>query len=405
MDRFVYKGKKKLRCGYTTGSCAAAAAQRATALLLGADSAEEEPVSLVVPKGVSLKIPVYHQEKESDWAVCAVKKDSGDDPDITNGILVYVKVMKASDEDDSSPENTEKPSVYLRGGLGIGVVTKPGLSCAVGEAAINPVPRRMIEEEVKAVCKEREYEGSLVVEISIPQGIEIAKRTYNPRLGIQGGISVLGTSGIVEPMSEQALVDTVKLEMDMKKANGYEYLVLTPGNYGEEFLKTRTKIRGDALVKCSNFIGEALDHVEDVGFRGVLLVGHLGKLSKVAAGAMNTHSKHGDLRLEVLGVHAGLAGGGSDTLRQIMDSATTEEAIAVLDRSGIRQQTMESLLEKLDFHIKERTHHTLTVGAVLFSNHYGYLGETREASRLLACLEKEESERQDEKKEQVKESE
>lgn len=378
MEQFIYKDNKKLRCGYTTGSCAAAAAQRATALLLGAGVKEEEPISITTPKGVLLKIPVSNQEKGDDWARCVVQKDSGDDPDVTNGILIYATVRKATEINDSQ--------IIIKGGIGIGKVTKAGLACPVGEWAINPTPRRMIEEEVKSVCHEFEYEGKLLVEISIPQGVEIAKRTYNPRLGITGGISILGSSGIVEPMSEQALIDTIKVEMNMKKASGVEYLVITPGNYGEAFLKTYPEIPKDSTIKCSNFIGDALDYAERSAFKGVLLVGHIGKFIKVAAGVMNTHSKYADVRMEVFVAHAGLAGGSKEILEKILSCVTSEEAIAVLDEAGIREEIIKSVLKKLDFHIKERVHHNLEIGAILFSNKYGYLGETEDVKKIIKKL-------------------
>lgn len=380
---------KNLRRGYTTGSCAAAAAQRATALLLGADVEDAAPVSLWTPKGIPLKIPVIYQEKGMDWAICGVEKDSGDDPDVTNGVFLYAKVMKVPGTwaEKKGPEAGDL-QIQIKGGIGVGVVTKPGLACPVGEAAINPTPRRMIEEEVKAVCEELSYCGKLLVEISVPQGVELAKRTYNPRLGIQGGISILGTSGIVEPMSEQALIDTIKVEMNVRKAAGVKYLILTPGNYGEEFLKKQLHIQEERLVKCSNFIGDALDYGVELGFQGILLAGHLGKLVKVAAGVMNTHSKYGDLRMEVLGAHAGLAGVPRETLEKLMNCVTTEEAIATLDTVNLREETLKSLLMKLDFHIKERTHQQLEIGAIIFSNQYGYLGETQDVQKLVAKLNK-----------------
>lgn len=379
---------KNLRRGYTTGSCAAAAAQRAAALLLGAGPEDAMPVSLRTPKGISLQIPVIHQERGADWAVCGVQKDSGDDPDVTNGVFLYAKVMKVPGPWEDESAEGESRQIKIIGGLGVGVVTKPGLACPVGEPAINPTPRRMIEEEVRSVCDELSYTGRLLVEISVPQGVELAKRTYNPRLGIEGGISILGTSGIVEPMSEQALIDTIKVEMNVRKALGTKYLILTPGNYGEEFLKKELSVQDEQLVKCSNFIGEALDFGVELGFEGILLTGHLGKLVKVAAGVMNTHSKYGDLRMEVLAAHAGIAGASGETLEKLMNCVTTEEAIATLDAVNLREETLKSLLKKLDFHIKERTRHQIEIGAIIFSNQYGYLGETRDVQKLLGKLNK-----------------
>ncbi|MDF2654229.1 MAG: cbiD [Bacillota bacterium] len=376
MERYVMKDNKKLRCGYTTGSCAAAAAQRAAALLLGASIPNHEDIVLITPKGVTLQLKPELTELREEWASCSIRKDAGDDPDITNGILVCARVSKL----------TEEAGIIITGGDGVGTVTKPGLACSIGEAAINPVPRAMILEQVKAVCDELDYVGSLLVEISVPEGSDIAKRTYNPRLGIVGGISILGTSGIVEPMSEQALIDTIKTEMNVRKAEGAEYLVITPGNYGETFLKKYLGKDEIAAVKCSNFIGEALDYAEELKFKGVLLTGHIGKLIKTSAGIMNTHSKYGDARMEILTAHAALAGAPPAVLERLIDCVTTEDAITVLDEAEIREQTLTSVLKKLDYHIKERVHHQVEIGAILFSNFYGYLGETVDAARLKSMV-------------------
>jgi len=378
MEHYVLKDNQKLRCGYTTGSCAAAAAQRASAMVLGAAFSPDEKIVLYTPKGVRLELTMVNPESGDGWASCAVKKDGGDDPDVTNGILIYVKVSKITKEAKASAE----PQIILDGGVGVGRVTKRGLACPVGEAAINPVPRAMILEQVKTVCEEFDYIGGLRVEISVPEGEEIAKRTFNAQLGVLGGISILGTSGIVEPMSEQALIDTIKVKMNVRKADGAEYLVITPGNYGETFLKSHLTIPEIDAVKCSNFIGEALDYAELSKFKGVLLVGHIGKFIKVAAGVMNTHSKFGDGRMEIMGIHAALAGALKEVVEKLSTCVTTEDAISVLDQAGVREQTLRSILEKLDLQIKERVHHNLEIGAIIFSNQYGYLGETADAPLL-----------------------
>lgn len=380
MEEYVYRNNKKLRCGYTTGSCAAAAAQRAAALLLGAPIPIDELISLPTPKGIELKIPAEKMERGQEWASCAVKKDSGDDPDVTDGILVYAKVSKIPGT------VTTESQITISGGIGVGRVTRAGLACPVGEAAINPVPRRMIEEQVKMVCDEFDYTGKIAVEISIPAGVEIAPRTFNPRLGIAGGISVIGTSGIVEPMSEQALIDTIKVEMNVLRAGGAEVLAVTPGNYGETFVKRSLGIEIMNLIKCSNFVGETLDYAEYCEIKGILLVGHIGKFAKLAAGIMNTHSKYGDARTEIIGVHAGLAGASRVTIEKIMNCVTADEAIMVLDEAGIREPVIQSILNKIDFHIKARVHHSLEIGAIMFSNLYGYLGQTEDAGKVLRIL-------------------
>lgn len=382
MDQYVFKDNQKLRCGYTTGSCAAAAAQRAAAMVLGAEFAPGDKIVLHTPKGVRLELSPEDQQSGEGWASCAIRKDGGDDPDVTNGILIYARVSTRSE-----------PGILLDGGEGVGRVTKRGLACPVGEAAINPVPRKMILEQVQRVCEDFDYREGLRVEISVPEGEEVAKRTFNANLGILGGISILGTSGIVEPMSEQALIDTIRVKMSVRKADGAEYLVITPGNYGETFLKTQIALTEIDSVKCSNFIGEALDFAELYGFKGVLLVGHIGKLVKVADGIMNTHSKYGDARMEIMTSHAAEAGASKEVLEQLAECVTTEDAISVLDTAGIREQTLRSILNKLDLHIKERVHHSLEIGAVVFSNQYGFLGETGDAEMIRKKLLKQDEKR------------
>jgi len=354
-------------------------------MAFGAEFDPGDKIVLHTPKGVRLELTAEDSRRGDCWASCAVRKDGGDDPDVTDGILIYAKVMLIPDENNgrkTGGRRQDGPVITLDGGIGVGRVTKRGLACPVGEAAINPVPRQMILEQVRTVCEEFDYSGSLRVEISVPEGEEIAKRTFNAQLGVLRGISILGTSGIVEPMSEQALIDTIKVKINVRKADGAEYLVITPGNYGETFLKSHFALPEQDSVKCANFIGEALDYAEQAGLKGVLLVGHIGKLIKVAAGVMNTHSRYGDARMEILGFHAARAGASGETLERLLTCVTTENAISVLDDAGIREQTLRFVLARLDHYLKERVHHSLTIGAVIFSNQYGYLGETEDAPVL-----------------------
>ncbi|WP_312649522.1 cobalt-precorrin-5B (C(1))-methyltransferase CbiD [Aminipila sp.] len=363
----------QMRRGYTTGTCATAAAKAATLLALGNNLQE---VSVDTPKGIPLTLGVLDCKISEKTASCAVKKDSGDDPDITNGILIYAEVELLENE---------HAEIIIDGGKGVGRVTLPGLPCQIGQAAINPTPRRTIRSVVFQVLEEFGYEGGAKVTISIPQGEELAKRTYNPRLGIEGGLSVLGTSGIVEPMSEQALIDTIKVEMDVRKALGAEYLVITPGNYGENFLKQHFANRDFYSVKCSNFIGESLDYAEEQGFKGVLFVGHIGKLVKVAGGIMNTHSKYADARMEIMSAHAARFGADPKLIEEMINSVTTDNAYEALEAysSQMRDKVIESLMNKIEFHLRSRTHQTMEIGAIMFSNKHGYLGKTSEVDEIL----------------------
>ena len=370
LDIFCRKDGKDLRFGYTTGSCAAAASKAAARMLL--EGSREESVELMTPKGILLNLPVEEITAGEGFVSCAIRKDSGDDPDITNGILIFSKV-----------EFSKTPGITLEGGFGVGRVTKPGLECPVGAPAINRVPREMITAAVRAMQEESGNSAGLKVTISIPEGERLAKRTFNPRLGIVGGLSVLGTSGIVEPMSEAALVDTIRVEMKQLAASGRKMAVITPGNYGEDFMKEVLHADLSGAVKCSNFVGETLDMAGEFGFQKVLLIGHIGKFVKLAAGIMNTHSRYADGRMEVMGVHAALCGANRELLAKLMDCITTDDALDVLEQAGLLEETLSSILRKIDFHLKARSHGDYQVEAVIFSNKRGLLGMTAGAEGML----------------------
>lgn len=373
MEQFVYKNHKKLRYGYTTGSCAAAASKAAAAMLLSGK--EISYVELHTPKGIDLRLEVLDIIREDNAVSCAIQKDGGDDPDVTNGILIYAKVSR---------EPADEAQIIIDGGIGVGRVTKPGLEQPVGAAAINKVPRQMIRENLEAVCEQYHYHGKLSVVISIPSGVELAAKTFNPRLGIVGGISVLGTSGIVEPMSEQALIDTIRVEMRQKLANGMEYLLVVPGNYGIDFLDQYGHgLQLEDAVKCSNFVGEALDAAVEFGAKGVLLVGHIGKFVKLAGGIMNTHSHNADARMELLTVHAALLGAPVELLQKMMECVTTDDALKYLKEADLMEPVMERIMEKMEFYVNQRAQHQLELGVITFSNVFGILGQTKNVPDLV----------------------
>lgn len=372
-SRYVWKNQKKLRTGYTTGSCAAGAAKAAARMLLGGETVEQ--IRLHTPGGITLYLDVDRIVRDSGGVTCAIQKDSGDDPDVTNGIYVYAKV-----------EKTEEEGITIRGGEGVGVVTRKGLEQAVGEPAVNRVPRQMIREAVESERLSYGYDDGLAVTVSIPEGVRLAGQTFNPRLGIEGGLSVLGTTGIVEPMSERALIETICAEMTMLKAGGRDFCYVVPGNYGSDFLHDTLGYRGDAAVKCSNYIGETIDAAVRLGMRGILLAGHVGKLVKVAAGIMNTHSHQADGRLEVLAAHAAMAGAGRELVCRIMGCITSSGALALLEEAGIRKPVMHTVMEKMEKHLVTRAGENLKIGAVMFEPEYGILGMTGGAEELLEEL-------------------
>ena len=370
-EHYISAGGKRLRCGYTTGTCAALAAAGAARYLT--EGTWPETVSLRTPKGWRVEVPLEACRAEPGRAICAVRKDGGDDVDRTHGARIEAAVAL-----------TESPGITIQGGPGVGRVTKPGLDQPVGEAAINRVPRQMIARAVEEVLSAAGYEGGASVVISVPEGEVIARQTFNPRLGIEGGISILGTSGIVEPMSAQAVVDTIALELRQAAAQGEKRLILTPGNYGLDYLRRQGMDQWEIpMVKCSNFIGEALDEAVLDGFSEILLVGHVGKLVKLAGGIFNTHSRTADCRAELFCAHAALAGGDKTLCRALMDCSTTDACLARLDEAGLRDPVMAGLLGAMREHLSRRAGETCAVGAVLFSNEYGLLGETPEAKEIM----------------------
>ncbi len=370
MEEFIVKGGKKLRLGCTTGSCAAAAAKAAACLLLTGRPMEQ--ATLVTPKGVRIALPVQTLQTAAGSVTCAVEKDQSDDPDVTRGALITATVSR-----------TGGSGVTIDGGEGVGRVTKPGLDQPVGAAAINSVPRQMILEGVEEIRALADSRCGLRVEISVPGGEALAKKTFNPRLGILGGISILGTTGIVEPMSQRALIETIRVELRQRREGGAEYVLLTPGNYGSDFIRDGLGLDPAMAVQTSNFIGDALDLCGELGFRGALLVGHVGKLVKLAGGMLNTHSRYGDCRMELLAAHAAAAGLPPGRVAELLDCAACDDALRILKEEGVCEETLARVTGRAAFHLGQRAGEGLEVGAVLFSKAYGLLSQTPQAGELL----------------------
>ena len=372
LEKYVSKGSKKLRCGFTTGTCAAAASAGAARMLLSGKVIEN--ITVITPSGNSVTVGLTDIKKENDYVSCAVQKDSGDDPDVTDKILVYSTV------------SYEKSGITVDGGEGVGRVTKKGLKQQIGEAAINPVPRKMIEEQLKTAASDYSYDGGLKAVISVPMGIQIAKKTFNPRLGIEGVISILGTTGIVEPMSEQALIDTISVELDVRKAQNEEFIIVTPGNYGQDFLRDNLGIAVDKCVKCSNFIGDTIDMCIEKGFKSMLLVGHIGKLSKLGCTIYNTHSRYADGRMEAFALCAALCGAEREVLENILGCITTDAALEILKKEGIFDETIKMLEKRIDRSLKLRAKGSIEIGMITFSEEYGILCKTENADNMLEKL-------------------
>ena len=364
-DKFVVHGAYRLRLGYTTGTCAAAAAGAAAHLILSGEA--PAVYRLTVPGGEELLLEI---EIVEGGTACAVRKDGGDDADATHGALICARVSKI-------PSGFE-----VSGGEGVGRVTKPGLDQPVGEWAINSVPRRMIKEQLAKTAEMYGYSGGLRADIFVPDGAEIAKKTYNPRMGIVGGISILGTSGIVEPMSTAALVETIRIEARSLRAEGKTALPLTLGNFGERFVRDKLPFRSEDCVTCSNYIGEALDIALESGFESVLIVGHLGKLVKLGAGIMNTHSAHADGRMDVLITCGVLAGLPSEVLAPLIDCATVDAALDMLSKEK-RGAVLEILVRRAEDYLNARVRGGIEIGAVMFSDKHEIVLKTSAADVII----------------------
>ncbi|MBO4458208.1 MAG: cobalamin biosynthesis protein CbiD [Butyrivibrio sp.] len=376
--------EKKLRSGFTTGSCAAAAAKAALIMMLTKE--EINNVSIVTPKG-----PVYNAEilnivKNADLSevTCSVIKDGGDDPDVTTGAYINVTVRRSDAE-----------GISIDGGEGVGRVTKPGLDQPIGAAAINSVPRKMIKENLEEVLQKYKNKNAeiaaikgLDVIVSVTGGEEIAKKTFNPMLGIVGGISILGTTGIVEPMSDKALVDTIKTHVRVKKAEGKEILLAAPGNYGMTFLSERYDLEDGNAVTISNFVYEAVRIGLSEGFDKMLFVGHIGKLVKVAGGIKNTHSKYGDHRMEILtDIAVSFAQEDTDKTNRITERLSecvmTDEAVRIITDEGLADKVFPKMAQLIKKHMEEWAEGNMQIEVIVFSNEYTELVSTDNAHEYL----------------------
>lgn len=370
---------------------------------------EIREITIITPKGVPFHAEIVDIRRIEQEVVCGVVKDGGDDPDVTTGLHIMAKAeflpqetaipAPASHSGERNAEPAEKavyetgdgiqsPMILIVGGPGVGKVTKPGLDQPVGEAAINHVPRQMILEQVKLAQDLCDVREPMKITVFVPGGEERAKKTFNPRLGIEGGISILGTSGIVEPMSEQALKDTIRVELSQHKALGYEIAAVSPGNYGLEFMKRTYGYDLDRSVKCSNYIGETIDMAAELGFRGMLLTGHIGKLIKVSGGIMNTHSREGDCRMELLAAAAIRSGADAGTARKILSCVSTVEGVHILREAGngLMDRTMQDMMNRIMGFLGRRADGRLQVECMVYTNEDGLLAESDGAQAMLQEL-------------------
>ncbi len=365
----IYSDGVALQCGFTTGTAATIAAKAATITLLSREIMET--CRVMTQKGILVEAIVELVEQREDTVIYRVQKDGGDDVDATHGMYLYALVEKIISERE----------IIIDGGIGIGRVTKKGLNQPIGAAAINDGPRRSITKALEEVRKRFGYEAGLKVTIYAPEGEEVAKKTFNANLGILGGISILGTTGIVEPRSVKALVDSIEVEVKMHQANGIKRLIVSPGNYSDTYIENNVIAENIPNLKSSNFIGDTIDILNRYGMEEILFVGHIGKFVKLAAGIMNTHSRQADGRVHIFAAYAALCGGKQSCIQEIMESATTDACIDLLKEEALLESVLRLLVKDIQIQLEKRC--LAKVGVVLFSNVHGSLGQSKEAIELL----------------------
>jgi len=371
LDTLWHNGKS-YRKGYTTGSCATAAAKVAALMVLRQQVINQ--ISIVTPSGVTLRLNVEQPLICGQQASAAIRKDGGDDVDATHGMLIFAQVAL-----------NDSGSIGIVGGEGVGTVTRKGIGLPVGSSAINRTPLHTIEEAVREVIGPER--GAEIV-IFAPEGEERAQKTYNGRLGILGGISIIGTTGIVTPMSEESWKRSLALELEMKRAQGMTSVILVPGNHGERFVQEQMQLSGDRVVTMSNFVGYMLQETQRLGFRRVVLVGHLGKLIKVAAGIFHTHSHIADGRMETLVTRLALMGAPHELLQAVFECSTTEAAMELIEQHGL-QAVYNDIAQAICARINQMLRFAvqpLQCDAVLFSFDNIVLGSNRPVNDIVADL-------------------
>lgn len=369
MEEYVYIDGKKYKRGYTTGSCATGAAKAATYMILTKETLET--VNIDTPKGIPLNLKVENVDINNAFAQCSIQKDGGDDIDATHKMHIYAKA-----------ELIDSNEIIIDGGIGIGRVTKKGLGIEIGKAAINKTPISMIQSEVRKVIGDSK---GVKITIFAPEGETIAKKTFNPRLGIVGGISIIGTTGIVEPMSDEGWKKSLSIELEMKKAQGMDKIILVPGNHGEMFIKESLGIDSKYIVRTSNFIGYMLKETQRIGFRKILMAGHLGKYVKIAGGIFNTHSKVADARNEILIANLALMNAPFELINKVNECLTTEEFIEILEDDKYKKYKeiynilSEKCKKRIDIYMNDDE---IDIEVMIFSMEKKLLGESKKAGDL-----------------------
>ena len=356
---------KILRGGFTTGAASAAGVKAALIFFYTGEIVNE--VEITALDGTILKIPVAKVERLGEKILVEVIKDAGDDPDITNGVSIFTTTKVIGEE------------IIFRAGVGVGKITKAGLQLPVGEPAINPGPRRLI----KNIAAEFNCKG-LEVEISIPAGVELAKKTLNPILGVEGGLSIIGTTGVLRPMSEEAFKNSLVPQIDVAKSAGFTALVFVPGKIGETLAKN-FGLPEAAIIQTSNFIGFMLEQAAEKNIRQIILCGHLGKLIKVAAGIFHTHNRIADARLETLAAYSAAEGLKTSEVKKILSASTTEEAAEIISANNL-EIVYKKIAERASLRAERYVFGKISVGTILVNYAGEILGCDEMSERICKSL-------------------
>lgn len=367
---------KQLKGGYTTGACLAAGAKAGAMIMQGEDPGDR--VDIVALDGTPLQIPIASVELLAHGVKVEIIKDAGDDPDITNGTSVFITFSFLTQEQLQPVygQSILYKQILFEAGQGIGHATKPGLSLAVGEPAINPGPRQLVYNSIKDIIGDK----ACLVRVEIPVGTELATKTLNPVLGIEGGISVIGTTGVLRPMSEEAFKNSLVPQIEVAKAAGFTTQIFVPGKIGER-IATSWGLPTEAMVQTSNFIGFMLEAGADHGLERILLFGHIGKLAKVAAGVFHTHNRVGDARLEVLAAYSAAQGMPAEGVQRILQAVTTEEALPVIEEYGL-QSVYQVIAARASYRAERLLFNRLQVGTVLVTLQGKLLGMDEKAKEI-----------------------
>lgn len=367
---------KQLKGGYTTGACLAAGAKAGVMIMQGEDPGDR--VDIVALDGTPLQIPIASVELLAHGVKVEIIKDAGDDPDITNGTSVFITFSFLTQEQLQPVygQSILYQQILFEAGQGIGHATKPGLSLAVGEPAINPGPRQLVYNSIKDIIGDK----ACLVRVDIPAGTELATKTLNPVLGIEGGISVIGTTGVLRPMSEEAFKNSLVPQIEVAKAAGFTTQIFVPGKIGER-IATSWGLPTEAMVQTSNFIGFMLEAGADHGLERILLFGHIGKLAKVAAGVFHTHNRVGDARLEVLAAYSAAQGMPAEGVQRILQAVTTEEALPVIEEYGL-QSVYQVIAARASYRAERLLFNRLQVGTVLVTLQGKLLGMDEKAKEI-----------------------